>query len=335
MADYSGVMVYCEVAEGKLSEIAIELLGGGKKLAQELGHEINAVVIGHGVGGAAQEAVAHGTNKVYAVDNPLLEEYQTDAYTGVMEKIVNEVHPRILIIGYTSVGCDLAPRLAMRLSTEVCPDCVKLGVDPDSHKILLTRPVNGGIALATFSYVSYPQIATVRAKRMAPLNPDSSRQGQVIHMDIGVESSVVRTALAEKVRDELAGIKLEDASVIVSGGRGIGEAEGFRQLEELAQVLHGAVGASRPACDNGWVSSSKQVGITGKTVSPDLYIAVGISGSSAHLSGCSNSKVIVAVNRDPEAGIFRHAHFGVVGDWRKVVPALTDKLKELLAGGGG
>lgn len=332
MAEYKGVMTYGEVAEGKLAAISTELLGCGRKLADELGQELSAVLVGSDVSGAAQEAIAFGADKVYMVDDPLLKDYQGDSYAAVMEKVIKEVTPQIIILGQTAIGRDLAPRLAFKLETAASMDCVDLAIDPGSKLLLQTRPVYGGNAQATFTCESSPQIVTVRAKAMSPLERDDSRKGEVVNIEAGLDPSAVRTKVVEKVKEEVEGIRLEDAEVIVSGGRGIGSAEGFKQLEELAKMLKGAVGATRPPCDNEWVPDSAQIGLTGKIVTPDLYIAVALSGSSQHLSGCSGSKNIVAVNKDPEANIFKVAHYGVVGDWKKVIPAFTEKAKELLAG---
>jgi electron transfer flavoprotein alpha subunit len=198
--------------------------------------------------------------------------------------------------------------------------------------MLQTKPVYGGNAQAVFVSATFPQIATVRAKAMTPLERDQSRKGEVVTIDAGLDPSAIRTRVLEKVSEKLEGIRLEDAKVVVCGGRGIGGAEGFKQLEELAKLLSGAVGATRPPCDNGWYPAGAQIGLTGKIITPDLYIAIALSGSSQHMSGCSGSKVIVAINKDAEANIFREARFGVVGDWKKVLPALASKLKELLAG---
>ncbi len=332
MAEYKGVMVFCEVAEGKLASSATELLGGGKKLANDLGQELSAVLVGSGIGGLAQEAIAFGADKVYVVDAPLLKDYQTDSYVIALEKVVKQVMPQILIMGQTAIGRDLAPRLAFRLNTAASLGCLELAIDPQSKLMLQTKPVYGGNAQAVFVCSSYPQVATVRAKAMTPLEPDGSRKGEIITIDAGLDPSAMRTKVIEKVTEKVEGIRLEDAEVIVSGGRGIGGNEGFKQLEELARLLKGAVGASRPPCDNDWVPAGAQIGLTGKIVTPDLYIAVALSGSSQHMSGCSGSKTIVAINKDAEANIFREARFGVVGDWKKVIPAFTNKLKELLAG---
>jgi electron transfer flavoprotein alpha subunit len=331
MADYKGVMAYCDISEGKLPSISKEVLGCGRRLADDLGQELCAVLVGSSVGSLAREAIAFGADRAYVVDDPLLKEYQTDAYAGVMEKVVKQVMPRILILGQTSVGCDLAPLLAFRLDTTASLDCVGLAIDPDTKLLLRIKPIYGGNAQATFSSDSLPHIATIRVKVMSPLVPDTSKQGEVIPLDAGLEPSSIRTRLVKQVKEEEEGIRLEDASIIVCGGRGIGSAEGFNQLKELAALLTGAVGASRPPCDNRWVPSNLQVGLTGKIVSPDLYIAVGLSGSIQHMTGCAQSKSIIAINKDPKAFIFNQADFGVVGDWKKVLPAFRDKLKELLA----
>jgi len=333
MAENKGVMVCGEIIEGKLSSTTTELLGGGRGLADALGEELSLVLMGSGVGHLTGEAIAFGAEKVYVVDDPLLKDYQTDSYLAVMEKVVKQVSPNILLLGQTAMGRDLAPRLAFRLDTAVSMDCVELSIDPESKLMLQTRPVYGGNARAIFTCEgTRPQMATVRSKAMEPLERDDSRKGEVISIESGLDPSMIRTKVVEKVKEEVVGIKLEDAEVIVCGGRGMGSAEAFQELEALAKVLGAAVGASRPPCDNGWVPSSLQVGLTGKIVSPTLYIAVALSGSSQHMSGCSGSKNIVAINKDPEANIFKEARFGIVGDYKKVLPAFTQKVKELLGG---
>ncbi|MFC2073097.1 electron transfer flavoprotein subunit alpha/FixB family protein, partial [Chloroflexota bacterium] len=332
MSDNKGVMIHGEVIEGKLSTMTTELLGCGRKMADDLGDELCVVVIGSDVSSSAQEAIAFGADKVYVVDDPLLKDYQTDSHVSVLEKVVKEATPQIILLGQTSIGRDLAPRLAFKLGTAATMDCVALAIDPDSKRLWQTKPVYGGNAQAIFASESDPQIATVRAKVMSPLPPDTSRKGEVVTIEAGLDPSAIRTKVLEKVKEEVEGIKLEDAPIVVSGGRGIGGAEGFQQLAELAKLLKGAVGASRPACDSGWVADTAQVGLTGKIVTPDLYIAIGISGSSQHLAGCSSSKTIIAINKDSEANIFKQAHYGVVGDWKNVFPAFAEKVKELLSG---
>ncbi len=332
MAEYKGVMVFSEIAEGRLSAMATELLGCGRHLADALGEELDAILVGNGISSLAREAFAFGADKIYVADDPLLEDYQTDSYVLVMEKVVKRVLPRILLLGQTAIGRDLAPRLAFRLGTTATMDCIELAIDAGSKLLRQTRPVYGGNALATFTSELHPQIATVRAKVFSPLEPDTSRQGEVVNIEAGLEPSAIRTKVLNKVSQKVAGVRLEDAAVVVAGGRGMGSADGFNQLEELAKLLKGAVGATRPPCDNGWLPNSAQIGLTGKIVSPDLYIAVAISGSSQHISGCAGAKNIVAINKDPEANIFRLAHFGIVGDWKKVLPAFTARIRELMSG---
>ena len=331
MAEHNGVMVFGEVKEGRLAVITTELLGCGRRLANELGQELVCLLVGGEVSGLAQEAISFGADKVYVVSDPLLKDYQTEAYLFVSDKVARQVMPRVILLGQTAIGRDLAPRLAFRLDTALTTDCVELAIDPDSKLLLMTKPVYGGNAQAIFSSETLPQMATVRTKAMSPLERDNSRQGEVITVEAGLAPSSLRSEFVEKVAAEVEGIRLEDAEVVVAGGRGIGGAEGFTQLGELAKILKGAVGASRPPCDNGWMPSANQIGLTGKIIAPDLYFAVAISGASQHITGCSGAKTIVAINKDSEANIFREASFGVVGDWKQVLPALTAKVKELLA----
>ncbi len=331
MADSKGILVFCEITEGKLAQISTELLGAASRLASDLGEEVSAVIAGSNVSGLAQEAIAYGAKKVYVVDDPLLKDYLTDPYLTVMEKVIKQAMPSIVLLGQTQTGRDLTPRLAFRLNTAATMDCVALAIDPASKRLLQTKPVYGGNAQAVQVCQTNPQIATVRSKAMAPLERDAARTGEVIKVDAGIDPASIRTKLLDRKIEAAAGIKLEDARVIVTGGRGIGGPEGFKQLSELAKTLKGAMGASRPPCDNKWVPDTLQVGLTGKIVSPDMYIAVAVSGSSQHMSGCSGSRVIVAINKDPEANIFKVAHYGIVADWKKALPAFSAKVKELVS----
>jgi electron transfer flavoprotein alpha subunit len=331
MADYQGIAVFCEVKDDRLQPITTEGLGAGRKLADELGQDLSAILIGGDIAAIAPQAIMYGASKVYVIDDPLLKDYQTDAYLSVMEKAVKQVMPSVIIMGQTDVGRDLAPRLAFRLGTAATTDCLELAIDPATKRLLQTKPVYGGNAQAVFVTETDPQIVTIRTKAMPAPEPDSMRKGEVVNIPAGLQASDIRTKVVNRVVEEVAGIKIEDAAVVVSGGRGIGSSDGFKQLEELAKLLKGAVGASRPPCDSGWVPDTLQVGLTGKIIAPELYIAVALSGSSQHMSGCSGSKTIVAINKDKEANIFRYARFGIVGDWKKVLPAFTAKVKELLA----
>ena len=329
MSEYKGILVYCETDGDKLSATAKELLGAGTMLAEESGNPLSAAILGSGLAGLAQEAIAFGADKVYITDDPLLKDYLTDSYLAILEKVINQARPSIILIGQTQNGRDLAPRLAFRFKTAATTDCVALAIDPVSKRLLQTKPVYGGNAQAIQYCETDPQIATVRSKAMSALVRDDTRKGEIINFGVEIDPASIRTRVLERKTESSGGIKLEDARVIVSGGRGIGNAEGFERLDDLAKLLKGAVGASRPPCDNKWVPDSMQIGLTGKIVSPDLYIAVALSGSSQHLSGCSGSRVIVVINKDAEANIFKVAHFGIVADWKKALPAFTAKVREL------
>jgi electron transfer flavoprotein alpha subunit len=333
MAEYKGILVCGELVDGKLASITTELLGCGRKLADALKEDLSCLLTGDSIGEASKEAVAFGADKVYAVEHSALKEYQADSYIQVAEKLANDISPRVILMGQTSMGRDLAPRLAFRLGTSLTTDCLDLSIDPEAKLLVQTRPVYGGNAQAIFTSELMPQMATVRTKAMSPLERDDSRKGEVVPTKIDIDTSKVRAKILETVKEEAVGIKLEDAPVIVSGGRGMGGPEPFQTtLKELADLLHGAVGASRPPADNGWVPEALHIGLTGKIVAPDIYIAIAISGASQHTAGCTGSKHIIAINKDPEANIFREAELGVVGKYEEVVPALTNKLKELLAG---
>jgi electron transfer flavoprotein alpha subunit len=332
MADNKGVMILVEPVNSELSTITSEALGCGRKLADGLGEELSAVLIGKNVRDLAQEAIAFGAEKVYVVEDELLADYQVDAFLAVMEAVVRETLPKILLMGQTFLGRDLAPRLAVRLKTGLAMDCVNLEIDSESGDLLATRPVYGGNALATYTIIEMPQMATVRAKAMTPLEKNESRTGEIISIAADYDVPPTRVKVLEKIKEDIEGVKLEDADVIVSGGRGIGDTESFTDLVKLANLMKGAVGATKAACDFEWVPASWQIGLTGKIVSPNVYFAVALSGASQHMAGCSGAKTIVAINKDPEANIFKEAEFGVIGDWRNVVPALTEKIEELLTG---
>jgi len=330
LAENKGVTVFCETGDKDLLPIATELLACGRRLADDLGEELHAVLIGSEIKEPGKKAIMYGADKAYIIDAPLLQNYHMDTYLAALEKVVTQTVPRILLAGNTSVGRDLVPRLASRLNTAIFMDCVELAIDPESKQVQFTKPIYGGNVYGNFTSDSCLQMATIRAKVMTPLEPDSSKNGDVIIVDFEFDREQIRTRLLEKIPEVIEGIRLEEANVVVSGGRGVGNAEGFVMLDELAKLLGGAVGASRPPCDNGWVPSSMQIGLTGKIINPDLYIAIALSGSSQHMSGCFGSKNIVAINKDPEANIFRQAKYGVVGDWKKVLPSFVNKLKEIM-----
>ncbi len=331
MASHKGVLISGEIAGGKLAPIAIELLGIGRKLANDLGQELSVLLMGGAAGSLGQEAVAYGADNVYVAEDSLLDHYNSDAYTQVAANVCQKALPSIMLLGHTDIGLDLAPRLNGRLGGGLAMDCLALSVDPTTKLLVSTRPVFGGNAHATMvSKSARPQMATIRPKVVPPAERSDSRQGKVIPVE-KVDPATLKVKVVDRIKEEVEGVKLEDAGVVVSGGRGIGSAQNFEMLKELARVLGGAVGATRPACDEGWAPARLQVGQSGKVVSPKLYIAVALSGAMSHIAGCLGSKYIVAINKDKEANIFSVAHFGVVADYKEVLPALTAKLKEALS----
>jgi electron transfer flavoprotein alpha subunit len=327
-----GVLVFAEVAQGELVAIAKEMLGAGRRLADALGEPLMAAVLGSGVQEAAQEAVYHGADSVYLADAPVLAHYQTLPYSTVMAQIAEQTTPNILLIGMGDVGRELGPRLAFRLRTGLASDCVELTIHPQTKLLEATRPVSGGNAMATVVIErTRPQMATVRGKTMEPALRDPSRQGTIVPVAVNLEAVPAAVTLVERVQAEATGVRLEDAEIVISGGRGLKGPDDFHAvLAPCAKVLGAAVGASRAAVDEGWVPSPMQVGLTGKIVSPKLYVACAISGAAQHMAGCGYSKTIVAVNRDPDAPIYQRANIGVVGDYKKVIPAFQKKCEELL-----
>lgn len=327
----SGILILAEASGGKITGLTTELLGAGRRLAEKLGDKVYALILGEGISIAAEDLIAFGADAVYLADDPSLAYYSADAYLTILRNACRELSPRIILVGHNSTGRDLAPRLAYRLQAGLAVDCVDIEIDSVSGSLRAIKPVYGGNVMAAIVAKTSPQMVTIRPKTQEPLDRSASRVGEVLKLDLGSGTLTSRTKVLERTMHHYAGIKLEDAEVVVSGGRGIGGPEGFQLLEELARTLGGAVGASRAAVDSGWVPGDVQVGITGKIVTPRLYIAIGISGSSQHMAGCGRAKTIVAVNKDPEAPIFGRAHLGVVGDYRKVLPHLQATCRELLA----
>jgi electron transfer flavoprotein alpha subunit len=333
MADHTGVLVCGEITEGKLAPITIELLGVGRKLADDLGEELSALLMGSTIGELGQEAIAYGADNVYVAEDSVLEHYNSDAYTQVAANLCKKVLPSIVLLGHTDIGCDLAPRLNGRLGGGLAMESMALSIDPATKLLVSTRPVFGGNAHATMLSKSVrPQMATVRLKTVPPAERDDSRQGKVIPVEDKIDPSAIKVKVVDRIKEEVEGVRLEDAEVVVAGGRGMGNAQDFGKLRELADILGGAVGATRVACDEGWAAATLQVGQSGKVVSPKLYIAVGLSGAMAHIAGCLGSKYIVAINTDKEANIFNVAHLGIIADHKEVLPALIEKFKELKAG---
>ena len=329
MAEARGVLVIGEVSAGQLSSTTHEVLAAGRPLAEQTGTALAVGLVGHNLTGVAQDALYAGGDRVYTVDDTLLATGHLELSLAALVELCRAVAPEIILLGRTALGRDLAPRLACRLGVGVLQDCLRVELDTTSGRLTATRPVYGGNVLAQARCLATPQIAALRPKAYAPLTPDPTRQGEVVAVPVALDSSMARVAVVREVRQDSAGVKLEDATIVVAGGRGLGGPEPFRELQELAGMLGAAMGASRAAVDAGWVPGNWQVGLTGKTITPDLYITVGISGASQHLAGCSGAKVIVAINKDAEANIFREARYGVVGDWQVILPAFMEAIRSL------
>jgi electron transfer flavoprotein alpha subunit len=326
----TGVLVIGELTDGQLSLTSKEILAAGKPMADQLGQPMAVALLGADVGGAPVEAFSCGADVAYTVTDPLLDEYQADLVLSALDAICRESEPEVLLMGRTAMGRDVAPRLAARLGVGLAQDCLEVCIAPGTTELRANRPVYGGNAMATVSCSSSPQFATVRPKAYEPPDPDPSRTGEVRRVQVALDASMAKSKVVGVVREEAEGIKLEDARIVVAGGRGLGGPEPFADLEELAKVLGAGIGASRAAVDSGWVPASWQIGLTGKTITPDLYITVAISGASQHIAGCSGAKVIVAINKDAEANIFKEARYGVIGDWKKVLTAFTETVRELV-----
>ncbi|MGE5572825.1 MAG: FAD-binding protein [Bacteroidota bacterium] len=324
---WRGVWVFAEQRRGKPSSVVYELLGEGRKLADDLGEELSAVLLGHNVDDAANELIAHGAEKVYVVDDPALADFRDEPYAQVITELVQEYKPSIFLLGATTIGRSLGPRVAAKLRTGLTADCTGLAIDKEKRLLLQTRPAFGGNIMATILCPDRrPQMATVRHKVMKRAARDDARRGEIIRLV--KEILPPRARLVRVVEETHQMVNLAEADIIVSGGRGLGKAENFKIIEDLARVLGAAVGASRAAVDAGWIPYAHQVGQTGKTVCPKIYIACGISGAIQHLAGMGSSDIIVAINKDPSAPIFNVATYGIVGDLFEVVPALTAELRK-------
>ncbi len=328
VSQYSGVWTFAEQRDGKLTRVARQLVGKARQLADILGVRVETVLLGHNITDLAQELIQCGADNVYLIDHPLLENYQTDLYTKAIYDLTIEKKPEVFIFGATHMGRDLAPRLAQRITTGLTADCTELTIDEVERLLLQTRPAFGGNIMATITCKNHrPQMATVRPGVFREPEKDPTRKGNVINITPEISESNILTHLVKFLKLEKKIVKLEEAEVIVSGGRGLKKPENFSLIQELADLLGGEVGASRAAVDAGWISKDHQVGQTGKTVSPKLYIACGISGAIQHRAGMQTSETIVAINKDPEAPIFKIADIGIVGDLFRVVPELISVLK--------
>jgi electron transfer flavoprotein alpha subunit len=329
LSSYKGVWVFAEQRQGEIMSTALELLGEGRKLADTLCVELTAILVGDKIDNLAQELIAYGANKVIYADNPELKFYTTDAYTKVFTELIKERKPEILLIGATNIGRDLGPRISARVETGLTADCTKLEIDLERRLLLQTRPAFGGNIMATILTKKHrPQMATVRPGVMKKGYYNANRKGIIEKIAFDINPSEVRVKVEEIVKSAKQAVNLVEADVIVSGGRGVGNKEGFKLLQELADAVGGVVGSSRAAVDAGWIDHDQQVGQTGKTVRPKIYIACGISGAIQHLAGMQGSDCIIAINKNADAPIFQAADYGIVGDLYKVIPNMIEEFKK-------
>ncbi|MDD6428717.1 MAG: electron transfer flavoprotein subunit alpha/FixB family protein [Lachnospiraceae bacterium] len=341
LEDYKGVFTYAQQVDGELSSISLELIGKGKELADALGEKVTAVLIGSNVGGLTDKLGEYGADRVIVVDDPLLETYRTEQYAQALAGVINEYKPEIMLVGATAIGRDLGPTVSARVATGLTADCTKLdigdfplqakpGVEQKHNQLLMTRPAFGGNTIATIACPdNRPQMATVRPGVMQKLDPVAGKKPEVINADIKITENNKTVTIEKVVKDVAKVANIMDAKILVSGGRGVGSAENFKLLDDLAEALgKGAmVSCSRAVVDNGWKPKDLQVGQTGKTVRPNIYFAIGISGAIQHVAGMEESDLIIAINKDEGAPIFDVADYGLVGDLNKIVPKLTEAIK--------
>ncbi|MGD9346209.1 MAG: electron transfer flavoprotein subunit alpha/FixB family protein [Candidatus Aminicenantes bacterium] len=331
ISKYNDVLICGEATNAQISSVTAELIHAGRTLSNTLGGSLHVLLIGEGIEEAAAAAITLGADKVHLASGDPFEETSPESFVRVIAQVCARLEPWIIIFGQTDMGRDVAPRLAARLNVPVTLDCIRLEVDPQSKSIHLTKPVFGGNAMAVWKSADQnTQIASMRPRVTEPAKPDDSRQGEILIVQKIEEESPIKEKLLQTAKEESKGIRLEDAKVVVAGGGGIGSGEGFRLIGELAQILRGAVGTSHVPSDEGWMPKNLEIGQTGHMVSPDVYIAVGISGAPQHMAGCSGSKFIVSINKDPEANIFKESDLGLVGDYKKALPPLIQKLKSML-----
>lgn len=324
MAEAAGVLVVAETMGGKPAPIVLEVIGLARRLGGELGGKVTALVIGSGLDGAAAELAACGADQVLVADDPKFESYQADVWVPIAAKVAGGLSPRAILVGHTSTGADFGPRLAFRLKTAVATACVAAEVK--DGKLMLTRPCYGGNAREVVSIKTSPSVATIKPKTQEAATRGEGAAGAVSKIDPGLAADAIRTKIVEKRQQTDEGAVLEKANVVVSGGRGLNGPEGFKLAAALAKLLGGAVGASRVAVDLGWCPASYQVGLSGRTVAPELYFALGISGAGQHMAGCAGAKNIVAINTDKDAQIFGFSRFGVIGECEKVLPPLIQEI---------
>ena len=331
LTQYKNVWVFAEQRGGKIHKVVFELLATGRRLADDRGCELCAVLLGDKIADQAQNLIQHGADKVYVVDQPSLGEYEADTYTDALYKLIDKYKPEVILAGATAIGRSFVARAAVRARTGLTADCTNLSIDKETFLLHQTRPAFGGNIMATIMTPNHrPQMSTVRPGVFRANEPDPSRNGEVLMEQLELVARKLK--LVKSIRKEGDSIDIAEAEILISGGRGMGKAENFGMLEELAHLLGGTVSASRPCVDAGWISSARQVGQTGKTVAPKIYMAFGISGAIQHLAGISGADYVIAVNRDENAPIFGVANLGIVGDVMEIIPALIEALKKVKAG---
>ncbi len=331
MSDYNRVLIYDEITDGHISLTTRELLTAGRKLADKFNQPLSALLIGKGTEGSTNDVISLGADHVYTIESSPYIESSPDLYVALTAEVCRQLNPVIVMTGHNDMGRDTITRVAVRMGASLNLDCIGVDGDPATNRFTCLKPVYGGNAIAVWaSGIEKPTMATLRQRAVQPAEPDPQRKGEVHKLDITVDDSSIKVKLNETVKAEIEGIKLEDARVVVAGGGGIGSADGFQVLEELAHLLGGAVGATRVPCDEGWKPMSMEIGQTGRIITPALYIAVGISGAPQHMAGCSGSKKIIAINRDADAHIFEEADFGLVGDYKALVPPFIEHCKKIL-----
>lgn len=326
--EYKNIFVFVEQREGKIQNVGLELLGKARELADDLGQEVYAMFLGHNIKNQAQELISYGADKVLLVEDESLAVYTTEPYTQAITQMINEQKPSIVLIGSTTIGRDLGPRVSARVNTGLTADCTKLEINEEDKELWSTRPAFGGNLMATIVCPNHrPQMSTVRPGVMQRMAKDSNRKGEVLDYKVSFNRDKFKVKVLETVKKE-ANIDITEAKILVSGGRGVGNKEGFKKLEALAEVLKGEVSSSRAMVDAGVIDHERQVGQTGKTVRPNLYLACGISGAIQHVAGMESSEFIVAINKDKYAPIMQLADLGIVGDLHKIVPMLTERIKQ-------
>ena len=325
----NGVLVVVEVAESQPVDLGLEMLALARQLTDNLGGVVTAVAFGAGLENTGELLVAYGADQVFINDNAIFADFHSEAWLPDLTRIIGEVEPAIILIGHSEPGTDLAPRLAFRLDVDVVTGCESIEVI--NGRPNMTRSCFGGLAREVVTSIKVPALATVRSKTHQALEPMMERVGEVKQVSSTLDKSSIRTRVVSRETEKVDGAKMESAKIVIGGGLGLGGPEGFKTLNEIAELVDGAVGASRAACDLDWCPRSYQIGLSGRTVAPELYLAVGISGASHHMAGCGNSKTIVSVNTDPKAEIFKSSRFGIVGNSQEIMPALAEEIRKLKA----